>query len=131
MKDSSSGKKRSAFVAKLYRDDDDLNELKVLAGGDDNIDSDFEEKHDLQIDSENTGQRKREQKMKKKSDDKSFMGSDVPSTKIGRLVSQMQILTYYCRNLKKGVSHYSVSTKYIPINTPLSITLETSKATFR
>ena len=89
MKDSSSGKKRSAFVAKLYRDDDDLNELKVLAGGDDNIDSDFEEKHDLPLDSENAGQRKREQKMKKKSEDKSFMGSEVPTTKIGRLVSQI------------------------------------------
>ena len=44
--DPKPSKKRSAFVAKLYRDEDDLQELKVLAGGDDNIDSDFEEKDD-------------------------------------------------------------------------------------
>lgn len=33
--------KRSAFTAKLYKDDDDLDEMKVLGG--DNFDSDIEE----------------------------------------------------------------------------------------
>ena len=50
------GKKRPNFVSKLYRDQDDLNELKVLAGGDDNIDSDFE----LKDEQGPTSERKRE-----------------------------------------------------------------------
>ena len=48
------GRKRSAFVAKLYRDEDDLDDLKVLAGGE--IDSDLEET-----------ERKRDRKRKDKS----------------------------------------------------------------
>ena len=34
----------STFVQKLYRDEDELNDLKVLAGGEDNFDSDVEDK---------------------------------------------------------------------------------------
>lgn len=37
-------RKRSAFVAKLYRDEDDLDELKVLAGND--FDSEVDEEVD-------------------------------------------------------------------------------------
>ena len=37
----------STFVQKLYRDDDELNDLKVLAG-DGNFDSDLEDKADAQ-----------------------------------------------------------------------------------
>ena len=32
----------STFVQKLYRDEDELNDLKILAGGEENIDSDLE-----------------------------------------------------------------------------------------
>ena len=80
---ASVGKKRPNFVSKLYRDQDDLNELKVLAGGDDNIDSDFEQKDEQGP----TSERKREQKMKKKTEDLSFMKTSNEYTKIGKLVS--------------------------------------------
>jgi len=36
--------KRSAFTAKLYKDDDDMEEMKVLAG--DNFDSELDERPD-------------------------------------------------------------------------------------
>ena len=40
-KAAKAGRKRSAFVAKLYRDEEDLDELKVLGG--DDFDSDLNE----------------------------------------------------------------------------------------
>ena len=85
-------KKRSTFLNKLYRDDDDLQELKVLAGGDDAIDSDFEGKEEPGMFDTEDKPKKREQKSKKKAEDKSFMGSEVPSTKIARLVSEFVII---------------------------------------
>ena len=55
----------------------------MLAGGDDNIDSDFEQKDEQGGISE----RKREQKMKMKTEDRSFMKTSNEYTKIARLVS--------------------------------------------
>lgn len=69
------GRKRSAFVAKLYRDDDDLDDLKVLAGGD--IDSDLDEPD-----------RKRDRKRKQKSVLKT---EEAVGIKIAKLVSQLVI----------------------------------------
>jgi hypothetical protein len=59
-------------VAKLYRDEEDLDDMKVLAGGD--IDSDIEE----------TADRKRDVKRKEKTDLKS---EEPIGIKIGKLVS--------------------------------------------
>jgi hypothetical protein len=68
-------RKRSAFVAKLYRDDDDLDEMKVLAG--DEFDSEVDEQ---------VPERKRDKKLKAKSEVKVEENAGV---KIGKLVSSI------------------------------------------
>jgi hypothetical protein len=83
-KEQKKSRKRSAFVAKLYRDDDELNELKVLGG--ENFDSDLEQDDD-------DATRKRDLKSKSKSEVKKAFGKDaaaastVSSMKIAKLVS--------------------------------------------
>lgn len=75
--EKSRGKKRSAFVAKLYRDDDDLDEMKVLAG--DNFDSEGNE--DVPT------EKKRDKKQRDKSELK--VDGEAEGIKIGKLVSRL------------------------------------------
>ena len=79
----------------------------MLAGGDDNIDSDFEQKDEQ----EGISERKREQKMKKKTEDRSFMKTSNEYTKIGKLVSYRENLIECFSPSKKGVSRFSQSAK--------------------
>jgi hypothetical protein len=72
--DDKKARKRSAFVAKLYRDDDDLDEMKVLAG--DEFDSEMDEQ---------MPEKKRERKAK----DKSEKVDENAGIKIGKLVSSV------------------------------------------
>ena len=78
-------RQRSTFMAKLYKDEDDLNELKMMAG-DDNFDSDIESK-----DADEEGQeKKREIKLRTKSEAKglkAISGQGTSSIKIPKLVS--------------------------------------------
>ena len=100
-KENGQGKKRSAFVAKLYKDEDDLQELKVLAGGEQNFDSDIEV-DELGSDSDQGEiQKKRQQKVSQKGESKAFTGlSKKPAeavSKIGRLVSKL--LFYFMQDV--------------------------------
>ena len=71
----------STFVQKLYRDEDDLNDLKVLAG-EDNFDSDIEDKE------QGIKERKRESKLASKQVKGGVLASKVlTTTKVGKLVS--------------------------------------------
>ncbi len=72
--------KRSAFTAKLYRDDNELEELKILAG--DNFDSD--------VDENQVSKKPRDVKASSKKGQQDFAGGSKPliNSKIGRLVSQ-------------------------------------------
>lgn len=72
----------NTFVQKLYKDDEELNELKVLAG-DGNFDSDVEDKD------EGGEARKRENKSQRKKEGLlSKAGGSLTMTKIGKLVSR-------------------------------------------
>jgi len=77
----------NTFVQKLYRDDDELNDLKVLAG-EGNFDSDVEDKDD---DEKKAAQRKRDAKGDRKKDDRKKDGIAksvvLATTKVGKLVS--------------------------------------------
>lgn len=99
----SKGKKRSAFVAKLYRDDDDLDEMKVLAG--DEFDSDIDE----------ATERKRDKKQREKSVIKT--DAETEGIKISKLVSQLIHELIYHSALKKGVLRCLQFLKCIRINT--------------
>lgn len=71
----------NTFVQKLYKDDDELADLKVLAG-DGNFDSDIEDKD------EGAEARKRESKSQRKKEGfLSKTGTVLTMTKIGKLVS--------------------------------------------
>ena len=73
--------KRSAFTAKLYRDDNDLEEMKVLGG--DQFDSDIDETSKKPL-------KQREIKAQSKSKPKQdFTTKQILSSKIGRLVSYL------------------------------------------
>ena len=75
----------STFVSKLYRDEDELNDLKVLAGQD-NFDSDVEDKDEHAIDESKA--RKREAKLAEKKQQLFASNSQVMvNTKVGKLVS--------------------------------------------
>ena len=69
-------KKRSAFMAKLYRDEDELDELKVLAG----------DQFDSEVDEEivPSSERKREKKQKEKTEVKT---APISVLRIEKLVS--------------------------------------------
>jgi hypothetical protein len=77
----------NTFVQKLYRDEDELNDLKVLAG-EGNFDSDVEDKDD---DEKKAAQRKRDAKGDRKKDDRKKDGAvksvALATTKVGKLVS--------------------------------------------
>ena len=73
----------STFVQKLYRDEDELNDLKVLAG-EGNFDSDLEEKGELG-EGQTTGAKvKRGAKQAAKMDGRKIVQT---TTKVGKLVS--------------------------------------------
>lgn len=77
-KAAKAGRKRSAFVAKLYRDEEDLDELKVLGG--DDFDEELNE--DMPI------ERKRDKKLKDKVNNET---EEAAGLKIGKLVSDFAI----------------------------------------
>ena len=115
------GNKRSAFTAKLYADDDELDDIKVLAG--DQLASDIEEP--------DVPQKPREAKAKSKQ----VLGvqqTQVIASRISALVSyclqEMFILVLYSI-YQKGVSDCSPCAKLCPTSTQWSSTLATSKAT--
>lgn len=90
-------KAASNFVQKLYRDDDELNELKVLAG-EDNFDSDIEEKDDSAAKN-----RKRDSKMASKQQ-LGAQGSKLSlTTKVGKLVSIARACDSVIHSYDKGV----------------------------
>lgn len=68
--------KRSAFTAKLYKDDDDLEEMKVLAG--DNFDSDLDERPE---------QKKKPRDVKASRKQDFSVSTPLITSKIGKLVS--------------------------------------------
>ena len=73
----------NTFVQKLYKDEEELNDLKVLAG-DGNFDSDIEEKDDL---IEAGQSRRRESKSQRKQDSLLAKAGVMTTTKVGKLVS--------------------------------------------
>ena len=75
----------STFVQKLYRDEDELNELKVLAG-DGNFDSDVEDKEDAQA----SIKAKRDSKRSQKTDGRMKVTT---TAKVGKLVS-FELISY-------------------------------------
>ena len=80
----------STFVQKLYRDEDELNDLKVLGG--DAFDSDVEDKE-----ADNKPVKKRDQKREGKSELFAGASAVLTTTKVGRLVSsilQTHIISY-------------------------------------
>ena len=88
----------NTFVQKLYRDEDELNDLKVLAG-DGNFDSDVEDKEQ---DERKAEQRKRDAKgdRKKYADKADGKSAVLTTTKIGKLVS---------KTIRTGASHLTIS----------------------
>ena len=114
----------STFVQKLYRDDDELNDLKVLAG-EGNFDSDIEEELN------GNKERKRDAKLASKQGgiggSKAAAAKVLSTTKVGKLVSVPKPIIdckyanqppNFCRNWRKGVLPCLPSMKYTQESTP-------------
>lgn len=74
--------KRNAFTAKLYRDDDELDDMKIIGG----------DQFDSEIDEKDGASKPRDAKAlaKKKGTTQDFKASTVAASKIGRLVSSFK-----------------------------------------
>lgn len=103
--------KRSAFTAKLYRDDNELDEMKVLAG--DQFDSDIDEQ---------TKPRDAKAQLKKQD----FSSKPLTLSKIGRLVRTKLLFSIW----QKGVSLCLQCENFTKASTQLSTTLETLRGTW-
>ena len=97
-----SKKQRSTFMAKLYKDEDDLNELKMMAG-DDNFDSDIESKDDEQ---EGAPTKRRDAKLQSKREARGLGSQTVSSIKIPRLVSNFNSSALHLTKIIRARSQY-------------------------
>lgn len=87
--------KRSAFTAKLYKDDNELEDLKILAG--EKFDSDVDESGKRPLKQRDS---KAQSKSKPKQD---FSSKPILTSKIGRLVSVNQTFIWNNSRSQKGV----------------------------